>query len=177
MILWLDLETDGAEDYRKGNILEIGAVLTTENLTMVESYSEVLFAPERVLNRMPEIVRDMHKKSGLWDEVLLSEQNIYHADFLLSEMIQNNTDEKVAIAGTGVLHYDLKWVNHHMHRTGKLLHYWGYDSGVVRRVMRDLVGADVPGKETFVTGTSHRALDDVLGALNEMDYYVETLRG
>lgn len=176
-IAWLDLETDGADDYRKGNILEVGVAISDLKLEIVDMFSTVLFANERTLKRMPEVVREMHQGTGLWNACLNSRENIYNADFLLSEKLQSfGHGTKLALAGSGVLHYDKKWVWHHMPRSSRLLTHWGYDVGVVRRVLRDLAGVPLPAKQKGIIGTEHRALDDAVSACLEMKTYVEQLK-
>lgn len=175
-IAWLDLETDAADDYRLGHILEIGVVVTDMELNILKSFQRVLGVHERVLRRMPEKVREMHKSTYLWDECLESTDDIFRTDFALQDFLKQFSDEPLALAGSGVLHYDKKWIMHHLPRSRHSFTYWGYDVGVVRRVLRDLAGMPLPNTERNLSGVKHRALDDAVSAVLEMRLYLSQLK-
>ncbi|HEY3009987.1 MAG TPA: exonuclease domain-containing protein, partial [Micromonosporaceae bacterium] len=57
-------------DLGKDKLIEVAALVTDPELTVLgEGIDLVIHADDAAIDAMPEIVRDMHSKSGLTDEV------------------------------------------------------------------------------------------------------------
>jgi len=65
-LAFTDLETTGL-DTASDDVLEVGCIVTDDRLIEIARYHAVVRA-EREFYNLPEIVRDMHTKSGLWAE-------------------------------------------------------------------------------------------------------------
>lgn len=176
-MLWLDLETTGTDENRD-EIIEVGIALTDRNLDIVEEHAWVCF-PENInpLLLMEDVVIDMHVKSGLIGDVLKAikrgETSISGVDTALSEMLfKYNGGRHTPLAGSGVMHFDRRFIKQYMPKTDKKLTFWAYDVGVVRRFMR-MAGMQTP--DNF-EGLKHRALDDVHDHINEAKVYLDLMK-
>lgn len=172
----IDLETTGTDE-RNGSILEVGVIVVDEQLEVLDAGSwlvQPLLA--RHLDEMDAVVRDMHTTNGL-----LAALGDYpglpvdRVDAKLAELLAlYQQDGKVALAGSGVCHFDNRWIRLHLPESAKRLTYWTYDVGVVRRFLRDLCGwpSAMPDEVT----KDHRALTDATLHLAELQTYRTVLR-
>lgn len=87
--LWLDLETTGLRP-ENDLILEIGAVLTGEDLEPVNTFHRILPWSRDQLNQVPilSVVQEMHTKNGLFAEINLQRQALDHA-YLMPDQDQH----------------------------------------------------------------------------------------
>ena len=176
--LFLDLETTGNQ-IDLDEIIEIGAVLI--NLPSGEKVDEhtLTIKPspagfERIA-RNPT-VKKMHEANGLLNVITLEDGTvpIAQADFDMASWLLalNNGDPMhTPYGGSGVSHFDRKFITKYMPRFDRLLSFWAYDVGVARR-MSELVGAS-----TYpITGKTHRALDDARVHVEEFKFYLARLK-
>lgn len=173
-ILWLDLETTGL-DVTHDRIVEVGAVLTNQDLHEVDRYHAVLRWPFAALKEMmaPE-VWEMHTANGLIRDCTAATGTLSRVSADLVDFIEAyvDPDETLPLAGSGVGHFDLHFVREWLPRVADRLAYWTIDIGVVRRFLRDIVGLPEPDRENV----PHRAMDDVLLHLDEARTYRDLLR-
>ena len=70
--MWIDCEMTGL-DLASDLLIEVAALVTDSELNVLgEGVDVVVGASAEQLERMPEVVREMHAASGLTDEVLAS---------------------------------------------------------------------------------------------------------
>lgn len=183
-ILWLDLETTGTDEL-SDPIIEVGAVLTDNSPEFREiSYFEAVVKvadPYEALRRMqPEVVQ-MHVRNGLVEALLLRdgygslaavEENLLI--WLGNELQQ--TGPRVPLGGSGVSHFDRRFIKAQMPALDRALTYWAYDIGAVRRFLR-LYGV-VHSDETTARSAvkDHRALADTREHIAEARFYATLLR-
>lgn len=167
--MFIDLETLGT-DVEYHPPIEIGvAIVRRDDLQVAESYSYVTHLDDAA--EMPQVVRDMHTKNGLLEECYASDMDIAFADYHLSNVLDRLMEGKhMPFAGSGVLHFDRKFINRWMPETAKRITYWAYDVGVVRRFSQWAGGKVLDGSK------SHRALDDALWHAQEAAFYMQLLR-
>lgn len=209
LILWLDLETTGVPLEEPwdltGNepaILEVGAILTDWNLTPVGTEFHALIAPPPNFlgSRLPDAVREMHVESGLLMDVSPESQypRYLHTDTVDEHLAMHINDVcsdydfdvtrieqpyRVMLAGSGVSHYDSRWIKHFLPLTWNCLK--GYDNetkptldlGVIRRFLTvaglpHLIAPDFSPAHSL---TPHRALDDVKNFIAQAQWYRDTL--
>lgn len=184
-LAFIDLETTGTDE-TNGSILEIGAIVTDEELQPLASW-ETLVDPQMAhVADMAPVVREMHTASGLLDQLdriapeLVANtapdgiRYLPDADYRLAELLRPFTIRgQIVLAGSGVGHFDARWIARHLPRTSKLLTFWTIDVGVVRRFLSMLADVDIP---TLNDRKPHRALDDVRLHLAEATVYRDALR-
>lgn len=183
-IVWLDLETDGVSR-TEGTTLEIGIVLTDGLDEHVDEYSIVIYPepnPQKVWERMPEVVRKMHTDTGLWAECLDSEAGESWAEHEAMSFLDSyglpvrplqRGDRSVTWGGKGVAPFDGPWLEHRMPLLHSWLRYWAFDVSPIRRIGA-LAGVEEP--EFFQEGeTQHRAVDDARNAWRAARWWRDTI--
>lgn len=184
-ICWLDLETTGSDEHT-GSIVEVGAIITDQDLREIEAISLLVQPDPEHVDAMPEVVRRMHEASGLLDAMDANEQAridgeeagdnpLVDADRLLARFLDRHAvDGRVILAGSGVSHFDHRWIRLHLPRSAKRLTYWSYDVGNVRRFLgsidKDLLRPTPEG------GKAHRGIADAQDHLDEWRFYRQMIR-
>lgn len=174
-ILWFDLETTGVQE--DDEIIEFGAVVTDWALQELGSYNEV-YTTTRMLRDIEPHVLKMHLDNGLWAEVC-STDHLARAkpatEGILRWLGENEwmRGGHIVSAGSGVSHFDRRFLARYMPDLNRRLTYWNLDVGVMRRMLRllCLIGAE----EYFVETGNHRALDDARRAVSEAKAYRDLL--
>ena len=175
--LFLDIETTGLEPASE-EILEVAFVLVdTLAWTPIRRLSFVTLTPEATkrvanLDSINEYVQKMHTKSGLFDEIksaLVTQGSIKSYAEWESQILS-------LISGWGVknepvwgssVHFDRKFLAHHMPKLNDYFHYRVVDSSStmerLRKTNRALARAiSVDPTKLSGVGTKHRALDDIM---------------
>lgn len=174
-ILWCDLETTGLNVSAGGTILEFGMILTDARLERLELEGSWVVRPDDWPETpMPANVAAMHTRNGLLAAVDSDGLRLAEVDEYVAAMLDQHTvDGKIALAGSGVSHFDGRFIRALMPETAKRLTYWSYDVGVVRRFLRDLCGVPIPDPSDE---KPHRALDDIRLHLAEARTYIDIMR-
>jgi oligoribonuclease (3'-5' exoribonuclease) len=168
-LLWTDLECTGSDE-AKDEIIEIGCVLTTYDLVELGTWTAVVQPRPEALGRMMlnDVVRQMHTKNGLLEEVINQEGWAVHtATQELLDWLRGHEIKKgdLVIAGSGVGHYDSRFIKKFMPQLMPgYCKYWVIDIGNIRRAWDMWVGTDVSSAND---GKTHRALDDAKCHLEE----------
>jgi oligoribonuclease len=170
----MDLEMTGL-DPSVHAIVEIATLVTDDDLAIVaEGPDLVIHQPPEALAAMPEVVRAMHRESGLLQEIerstlSLSDASAQTLAFLKAHVPQPRT---VPLAGNSI-GTDRRFLAAHLPAIEDWLHYRSVDVSTVKELCRRwypdaLAGA--PGKST-----THRALDDIRESVAELAYYRATI--
>lgn len=177
-ILFLDLETTGNkagedEDGYWDEILEVGLVLIrADDLSEVERKSWIVRPSMNALNRLADndVVWKMHQENGLYDDLRWG-SSIEDVDSSVEAFIKALVpgNDHIPYGGSGVAHFDRKYIAKWMPRLNKRITYWAYDVGNVRRINELAGGKWLPDAKT------HRALDDALYHVEELRHAVQLL--
>lgn len=176
-LAWIDLETTGSR-VQNEEILEVGLAITNANLDIIECASWVVYPDDNTrLLRMDPIVVDMHIKNDLLRTILKTKPSdrlsIEKVDIEVKKVMSKYlpSNNKMPLAGSGVAHFDLRFIEKWMPVTMRHLNYAPYDVGSMRRWFR-LAGLtnDIDDSKT------HRALDDVMTHIEEARMYMDILR-
>jgi oligoribonuclease (3'-5' exoribonuclease) len=174
IILWIDLETTGSSD--DAEIIEFGGILTdaTPNLNTLGEYTATNYS---IQPYEAPVVTEMHEKSGL-TEALKNPDHLgvssLEKDVLrwINDTVGFST-EHIAWGGSGVGHFDSRYIKKYMPYLNKRLTYWVYDVGVMRRMFRL---AEIDTEEFLPQETkTHRAIDDVRFHVTEARFYTQLL--
>jgi oligoribonuclease len=171
-LLWVDLETTGSDETRGDEILEIACIVTDKDLNEVKGEWQSLVRPSLIgQKRLVEndFVRKMHMENGLLAELTGETPDISGVDYRLAEWLDKNFHrslpiKKFTLAGSGVAHFDSRFIRGYMPRLSAQLNYFTIDVGVIRRSWREWVGTEVSNANE---GKTHRAMDDIRCHLEE----------
>lgn len=180
-IAWIDLETTGTS-HTAGSILEVGCLVTDRDGTVLGSFTRLVRPHPTHVARMDPVVVELHRTSGLLAEMEACDQRRRSAD--PGDAPTTTTDRElrafldpfayrgqVILGGSGVGHFDQRWIRHHLPRTAKALTWWVYDVGVVRRFLSTVNPALVrPAPEK-----AHRGLADATDHAAEWFFYRDLL--
>jgi oligoribonuclease len=193
-ILFLDLETTGVDEH-VDEIIEVGIVMldaTKDNYPEIGSYTHVLIPSDNAFRRMDDkqVVRDMHKKNGLYDTIVsltgrdLRNQLSYSPNFVDKDIVEwiktfvGSDSTQIPYGGSGVAHFDRRFIKRYLPRFDKMITHWALDVGVLRRsfVKAGVTPADVV-LESQGQEKDHRALQDARVHADEWRYYQRFIKG
>lgn len=167
-LLWLDLETTGTDE-EHDCILEIGCVLTDIGLNEIARYTTLVRPAAEGYGRMMlnPVVRKMHAQSGLIDDLEQKEPPPIHKAIpaLRTWLWESGAQPgHVVLAGSGVGHFDRRFIRRWAPQLERDLRYWVIDIGVVRRAWEMWTGRPMEG---VFQSKAHRALPDAVDHLSE----------
>ena len=169
-LVWIDLEMTGLDPQRHV-IVEIGATVTDADLEpLSEGIDIVIHATEAELAQMDSYVQNMHKSSGLTEEIKASTVSVREAEDAVLELIAAHCDpaHPPLLAGNSIS-TDRTFIRAYMPRLDAALHYRMIDVSTLKELARrwhPQVYYNQPDK-----GISHRALPDILESIRELDFY------
>jgi oligoribonuclease len=173
MLAWMDLEMTGL-DAGTDVIVEIATLITDDDLAVVaEGPDLVIHQPPEVLDRMSDVVREMHTRSGLLASVeesaITLDEAGRHTLAFLKEHI--TTPRSVPLCGNSI-GTDRRFLSAQLPEIEEYLHYRSVDVSTVKELAKRWLPAilgDAPRK-----AEGHRALDDIRESVAELRYYRET---
>jgi oligoribonuclease len=175
-LLWLDLETTGVDE-SADPILEIGAILTSIEPPFAELAEAQVVTGAGLdpdwRDRMNATVLEMHTGNGLLAAVAESRSTVADAaQRIIAQLLEPHTrPHRVLLAGSGVGHFDRRFVAAQMPALDAWLQYPCLDVGVIRR------GFGIVGRPDLVPASGqgaakpHRALEDARLHLTEWRHY------
>jgi oligoribonuclease len=172
-LVWIDCEMTGLE-LGSDALIEIAALVTDGELNVLgEGVDVVIHASDDVLGKMPDIVREMHARSGLTDEVRRSTVTLADAERQVLEYVREWVPEArtAPLAGNSVA-TDRSFLARDMPELDTHLHYRMVDVSSVKELCRrwyPRIYYAQPEK-----GLAHRALADVRESIRELAYYRRT---
>lgn len=171
-LLWMDLEMTGL-DPKNDRILEVAVIATDWDFREIASYSAVKkVGPKLMRERMvgsfweafPDVrdqlqAQNADGKSGRIIENQLLEFIDQHFD----------TDKPVLLAGNSI-HQDRKFIDNEWRRLSQRLHYRMLDVSAWKVVF------EAKYKKKFAKPEAHRALEDIRGSIEELQYYLKKVK-
>lgn len=165
MRLWVDIETTGLDENR-GGILELGIVLT-DKFGNVEAEGEWLINPYADVDvakaMCNDFVREMHTKSGLFDEIEKYTTCSYsvvqnHVEkWMIDEGIPTSA---LPMCGSSV-HFDRTWLKKYLPVVENQFTYRNIDVSTLRELCKDLNPSVYEAMTQLTKKEEHRALPDL----------------
>jgi oligoribonuclease len=173
-LVWIDCEMTGL-DLRRDALIEIAALVTDGELRVLgEGVDLVIHADESLLSGMPDVVRDMHARSGLTEEVRRSSVTLREAeDHVLAYVREHVPDVRTAPLAGNSIATDRSFLARDMPELDSHLHYRMVDVSSIKELCRRWFPRVFYAKPE--KGMAHRALADIRESIRELDYYRRTL--
>jgi oligoribonuclease len=172
MLVWMDLEMTGL-DHTADVIVEIATLVTDDDLQIVaEGPDLVVHQPAEVLARMDPFVVDMHRRSGLLDQITASTMSLADAGAATLAFIKEHVPEArtVPLCGNSI-GTDRRFLAAYLPEIEEYLHYRSVDVSSIKELVRRWY-PDVLTQRGWKQGT-HRALDDIRESVSELQNYRE----
>ncbi|RZU73778.1 oligoribonuclease [Micromonospora kangleipakensis] len=174
LLVWIDCEMTGL-DLGRDALIEVAALVTDPDLNVLgEGVDVVIHADEAALDGMPEIVRTMHGKSGLTEEVRRSAVTLAEAeDMVLDYVTTHVKDQRNAPLCGNSIATDRGFIARDMPRLDAHLHYRMIDVSSIKELCRRWYPRVYFGQPQ--KGLAHRALADIRESIRELEYYRRTI--
>jgi oligoribonuclease len=172
-MVWIDCEMTGL-DLGSDLLVEVAALVTDSELNLLDDGVDIVIgASAEQLERMPEVVREMHASSGLTQAVLTSTVTLQEAEEQVLAYVRQHVPEpkRAPLCGNSIA-TDRGFLARHMPELDEHLHYRMIDVSSIKELARRWYPRAyyaAPKK-----GGGHRALADILESVEELRYYRAT---
>lgn len=167
-LLWIDLEMTGL-DPNEDKILEVAAIATDWDFTEIATYEAVKkVSPELMERRMVGEFWD--KYSHVRDALKAQNDDGNSSQTVENELLKFinqhfKDDDRVLLAGNSI-HQDRKFIENEWPELDTRLHYRMLDVSAWKVVF------DGKYKKRFAKPEAHRAMEDIRGSIEELQYYL-----
>jgi oligoribonuclease len=161
-------------DLAVDELVEIAVVVTDFELNVLDPGFHIVIKPDAsAMENMGEFVTEMHRSSGLLDEIP-NGVSLADAEFQALEYIQRfaPVEGKAPLAGN-TIGTDRMFLAKYMPRVDRWLHYRNVDVSSIKELSRrwyPRAYIHAPAKNG-----GHRALADILESIRELAYYREAV--
>lgn len=173
-LVWIDCEMTGLA-LGSDLLVEVAALVTDSELNVLgEGVDVVIGATAAELERMPDVVREMHASSGLTEEILASRVSLEEAEALVLAYLKEWIPEprKAPLCGNSI-GTDRGFIARDMKTLDGFLHYRMVDVSSVKELARRWYPRAYFNTPKKAGG--HRALADILESVQELKYYRSTI--
>jgi len=173
-MVWIDCEMTGL-DLEKDALIEVAALVTDADLNVLgDGVDVVIHADEAALENMPDVVRQMHDKSGLTEAVRRSTVTLDQAQDMIMRYVTEYVPEArtAPLCGNSIA-TDRGFLARDMPLLDAYLHYRMIDVSSVKELCRRWYPRVYFGQPA--KGLAHRALADIRESIRELEYYRRTI--
>jgi oligoribonuclease len=169
-LVWIDCEMTGLE-LGKDALIEIAVLVTDSELNILdEGVDLVIHADDAALDAMPDVVREMHARSGLTEAVRASTVTLAEAEAQVLGYVRRHVPEArtAPLCGNSIA-TDRGFIARDMPELDAHLHYRMIDVSSIKELCRrwyPRIYYAQPDK-----GLAHRALADIRESIRELVYY------
>lgn len=168
-LLWVDLEMTGL-DPEKDRILELAAIASDWELNRLAELTAVVKVPKTLMEQ--RMVGEFWEKNSESRDALMVQNSAGktagEVQKELLDFIDKYFGEEVILAGNSI-HQDRKFIDREWPKVAKRLHYRMLDVSAWKVYFENARG------EKFMKREAHRALDDIQGSMEELQWYVAKL--
>lgn len=171
-IVWIDLEMTGL-DPKEDRILEVAAIATDWDFKEIARYEAVKkVGPSLMKQRM--VGEFWENYSDVRDSLMAQNKNGKNGRTVENELLAFITehfasDKPVLLAGNSI-HQDRKFIENEWPRLNEKLHYRMLDVSAWKVVFEGKY------KKKFAKPEAHRAMEDIQGSIEELQYYLGKLK-
>lgn len=173
-LVWIDCEMTGL-DLGADALIEIAALVTDGDLNVLGDGVDVVIAcADAKLDAMPDVVRDMHARSGLTEEVRAATVTVREAEKMVLDYVRAHVPDarSAPLAGNSIA-TDRGFIARDMPELDGYLHYRMIDVSSVKELARRWFPRVFYAKPE--KGLAHRALADIQESIRELAYYRKAL--
>jgi oligoribonuclease len=174
LLVWIDCEMTGL-DLGRDALIEVAALVTDPDLNVLgDGVDVVIHAEDVLLEGMFDVVREMHDKSGLTEQVRNSVIGIEEAeDRILSYITSHLPEPRSAPLCGNSIATDRGFLARDMPRLDAHLHYRMIDVSSIKELCRRWYPRTYYGQPA--KGLAHRALADIKESIRELEFYRRTI--
>jgi len=174
-ILWIDLEMTGLDPI-EDRILEIAAIVTDWKFTELATYEAAVKVGPRLVEKRMKVGKDFWDKYPHVREALVKQNNeegrsgrTVENELLafIDEHFEAGTP--IILAGNSI-HQDRRFIVNEWKRLDERLHYRMLDVTSWKIVFEGMF------HKKFAKPEAHRALDDIRGSIEELQYYLKRVK-
>jgi len=176
MIAWIDLETTGLNT--ECSIIEVACVVTDDKFNEVGRY-ESLCMPDP-WGAIEGVAREMHDKSGLWDQAIACDKTFYQVDRELVDVLMYHAAVKkdtAFILGGQSVHFDRRFIERWMPQTNTMLAHRQIDVSGLKLMWSMALDIPTEALPPERSKTTHRAMDDILASIEAARWYQTYITG
>jgi oligoribonuclease len=173
-ILWMDLEMTGLDPI-KDRILEVGVIATDWDFKEIATYQAAIRVSPRLVERRMKVSQDFWDANSEVKQQLVQQNKTARAGVIVeSELLdfikKHFDDEKPVLLGGNSIHQDRRFIVNEWTRLDHRLHYRMLDVSAWKVVF------DGKFKKKFAKPEAHRAIEDIRGSIEELQYYLTKLK-
>ncbi len=168
-LLWVDLEMTGLEA-KTDRIVEVAIIVTDFDFKVLDKYEAVISQSEEVIKSMNPWAASQHSASGLTAKIRSSDKTEKQVIEDVVELINKNISGEMAILAGNSIYNDRLFIKQWWPEVDELLHYRMLDVSSFKILMQ------AKYNEEFVKQDNHRAMEDILASIDELKYYLGSLK-
>lgn len=169
-LLWIDLEMTGL-DPAKDRILEVAAIATDMKLEEIARFEAVVKVDDTLIKK--RMVGEFWEKYADTRDALIAQnatgEPISEVEAKLIEFLDKYFGDEVYLAGNSI-HQDRKFIEREMPKLNQRLHYRMLDVSAWKIYFENALN------KKFIKPENHRALDDIIGSIEELKWYLTFLK-
>jgi oligoribonuclease len=167
LLLWLDMEMTGLEPATCVP-LQVALVLTSADLTELDSMELTIWQPESKLETIEPFVRKMHTDNGLLQKVRESDVAMLDAERKMLQFTARHFKAQEAVLCGNSIHQDRRFLTAYFRAFEGYLHYRMIDVSALKELTRRWYGPEC----VFTKPSSaHTALADARESIEELRHY------
>jgi oligoribonuclease len=162
-------------DLGRDALIEVAALVTDPDLNVLgDGVDVVIHAEDALLDGMFDVVREMHDKSGLTEQVRASTIGVEEAEDRIMSYITTHVPEprSAPLCGNSIA-TDRGFLARDMPRLDAHLHYRMIDVSSIKELCRRWYPRTYYGQPA--KGLAHRALADIKESIRELEFYRRTI--
>jgi len=172
-LVWVDCEMTGLH-LDRDELVEVAVVITDYELRQVDAGLDLVIRPsDAALDGMVDFVREMHRSSGLLDEIPGGLPLEEAEERVLAYIARHVPTSGSAPLAGNTIGTDRAFLAKYMPRVDDYLHYRSVDVSSIKELSKrwyPRVFFNAPAKHG-----GHRALADILESIRELEYYRSTV--
>lgn len=169
-LIWLDLEMTGL-NHSKDRIIEIATIVTDSDLNILaHGPNLVINQSERLLREMDEWNTNQHTSSGLIDKVLKSSISEQEAELRTLDFLLSYVEPGYSPMCGNSIYQDRRFLSLHMPNLERFFHYRNLDVSSLKILAKNWA-PDIFSQ--LHKSSNHRALEDIIGSIDELKFYRE----